>query len=82
MEVLQLEKRNAILDEQYDFVISIRSAQNPQVTGQHGRDALAVAERITQQIAEKVRQASRSRLPAGQWQLTGDDSAARHRKAG
>jgi predicted dehydrogenase len=53
VEELQPEKRNAILDEQHDFVISIRSGQKPQVTGQHGRDALAVAERILEQIAEQ-----------------------------
>jgi hypothetical protein len=34
MEELQVERRNAILDEQHDFVISIRTGQTPQVTGQ------------------------------------------------
>lgn len=52
-EEVEPEKRNAILDEQHDFVISIRAGQNPQVTGQHGRDALAVAERIVQQIIDQ-----------------------------
>ncbi len=83
VETLQLEKRNAILDEQHDFVISIRSGQSPQVTGQHGRDALSVAERITKQIAEKCKLARKtSLLPSPQWELAADYSAKPHRKAG
>ena len=52
MEEVQVERRNAILDEQHDFVISIRSGQTPQVTGRQGRDALAVAAAILDKIAE------------------------------
>jgi predicted dehydrogenase len=52
---IQVEKRNAILDEQHDFLISIRSGQSPQVTGQQGRDALVVAEEIVASIAEQQR---------------------------
>lgn len=51
LEELQVERRNAILDEQHDFVISIRAGQTPQVTGEQARDALAVAQQILNQIA-------------------------------
>ena len=51
LEELQVERRNAILDEQHDFVISIRAGQTPQVTGEQARDALAVAQQILDQIA-------------------------------
>jgi predicted dehydrogenase len=40
-----------ILAELDDFVGSIRDGRTPQVTGQHGRDAIAVAERILDKIA-------------------------------
>jgi predicted dehydrogenase len=83
LETLQLEKRNAILDEQHDFVISIRTGQCPQVTGQHGRDALAVAERISQQIDQKQSMVKKpSLVPAPQWELAADHSAKPRRKAG
>ena len=55
MKEVQVERRNAILDEQHDFVISIRTGQTPQVTGQQGRDALAVAATILETIAENQR---------------------------
>jgi len=42
---------NAIEQEQLDFVSAIRTGTNPQVTGHAGRDAVAVAEAILQQIA-------------------------------
>ncbi|MCU0870764.1 MAG: Gfo/Idh/MocA family oxidoreductase [Pirellulaceae bacterium] len=83
VEDVQPEKRNAILDEQHDFVISIRSGQQPQVTGQHGRDALAAAERILQRIHEP--QASDRRAPLTQgphWDLAPQGVAQRIRKAG
>jgi hypothetical protein len=37
---------NALLDEQRDLVRSIRSGGSPRVTGESGRDALALAEQI------------------------------------
>lgn len=52
IEEAHVERRNAILDEQHDFVISIRSGQSPQVTGRDGRDALAVCEAILQAMAQ------------------------------
>jgi predicted dehydrogenase len=51
LEEIKVERRNAILDEQHDFVISIRAGQTPQVTGRQGRQALAVAEQILAQLA-------------------------------
>ncbi|WP_373525071.1 Gfo/Idh/MocA family protein [Nostoc sp.] len=51
LEEIQVEKRNAILDEQHDFVISIRSGGEPRVPGRQARDALLVAHRILDQIA-------------------------------
>jgi predicted dehydrogenase len=41
-----VEPRNAILDEQHDFVISIRSNNQPSVSGEDGLKALAVAHQI------------------------------------
>jgi predicted dehydrogenase len=69
LEEVQVERRNAILDEQHDFLISIRSGQRPQVTGQAGRDALAVAEQVLEAIDRHQQQILR---PA----------ARIHRKAG
>jgi len=42
---------NAIEQEQLDFVGAIRTGTNPQVTGHAGREAVAVAEVILQQIS-------------------------------
>ncbi len=41
---------NAMEQEQLDFAKAIRTSSEPQVTGTHGRDALAVAENIMQQV--------------------------------
>lgn len=83
LEEVQVEDRNAILDEQHDFVISIRTGQSPQVTGQHGRDALAIAQRILEQIAVHRRL---MRHPAGTpgrpWSLVPDGTSQPRRKAG
>ena len=73
LEEIRVEKRNAILDEQHDFVISIRSGQSPQVTGQHGRAAMAVAETILDKIAQRQRLFQRAaHLPGPHWSLAGD----------
>jgi len=42
---------NAIEQEQLDFAAAIRTGTNPQVTGHAGRDAVAVAENILEQVA-------------------------------
>ncbi len=42
---------NAIEQEQLDFVGAIRTGTNPQVTGHAGREAVAVAEAILEQVA-------------------------------
>ena len=52
MEALPLEPVNAILDEQQDFVTSIRSKRDPRVTGEHGLRALEAADRILDAIAD------------------------------
>jgi len=83
VEDLQPDKRNAILDEQYDFVISIRSGQQPQVTGQHGRDALAAAERILQRIHEPETAVRRAPLLHGpHWDRVPRNATPQIRKAG
>jgi predicted dehydrogenase len=46
VEPLVVETRNALADELRDFVDSIRNARAPRVSGQDGRDAVAVAEAI------------------------------------
>ncbi len=83
LEEVQVEDRNAILDEQHDFVISIRTGQRPQVTGQQGRDALAVAERILEQIAVHRRLMRRGPgAPGPLWPLAPDGTDRQRRKAG
>jgi len=51
LEELPVQPGNAILDEQVDFVTSIRSRRAPVVCGSQGRDAVAVAERVLAKIA-------------------------------
>jgi predicted dehydrogenase len=46
LEPLVVESRNALADEQRDFVDAVRTAAVPRVTGEAGREALAVAEGI------------------------------------
>lgn len=82
VEDLQPERRNAILDEQHDFVISIRAGQSPQVTGRHGRDALAVAEQIVRQIAETQPTGHRTPLGGPHWEFAPQSVPLRPRKAG
>jgi predicted dehydrogenase len=43
---------NAIAEEHEDFFTAIRTGREPTVPGEQGRDAVAVAERILQSIAE------------------------------
>ena len=48
-----IHDHNALLQELVDFVAAVRSpAHRPAVTGQHGLNALRIAEQITRQIAE------------------------------
>jgi predicted dehydrogenase len=78
LEELQVERRNAILDEQHDFVISIRTGQTPQVTGRQGRQALAVAEQILAQIASPpVSGTQTASLPGPHWNLSNEDAPQR-----
>jgi predicted dehydrogenase len=83
VEQVQVEKRNAILDEQHDFVISIRTGQRPQVTGVQAREALAVAHAILAKIAEQQQLAARSpALPGPHWERAAQRLPPRTRKAG
>ena len=59
-EQLAVEASNAILEEQQDFITSIRSNSLPRVTGEQARDAIAVAERI---LAAIQSQALRATMP-------------------
>jgi predicted dehydrogenase len=47
----EIESCDQILAELEDFVGCIRDGRLPQVTGEHGRDAIAVAERVLDKIA-------------------------------
>jgi predicted dehydrogenase len=51
-EQYEAVKANAIEEEQRDFVASIRSGKTPRVDGAAGRDAIAVAELILEQIED------------------------------
>ena len=49
--VVPVTEANAIQNEQLDFVSAIRSGRSPRVTGQDGRDAVAIADEILASIA-------------------------------
>jgi predicted dehydrogenase len=50
-ETVTVERGNAILEEQREFVDSIRRGTPVRVSGEQGREALAVAERILSSMA-------------------------------
>jgi predicted dehydrogenase len=52
-ETIDLEPRNAILDELHDFVISIQTGVAPTVDGFAGARAVAVANQVLQSIEER-----------------------------
>jgi predicted dehydrogenase len=52
VEPLTVEPRNALADELQDFCQSIRQSRAPRVTGEQGRDAIALAERVLESIAQ------------------------------
>lgn len=52
-ETLELEPRNAILDELHDFVISINTGISPTVDGSAGARAVAVAQKVLQSIENR-----------------------------
>jgi predicted dehydrogenase len=53
LQEIPVEKCNAILEEQREFVDCIRRQRSPRVTGQQARDCLAVAHQILSSIAAK-----------------------------
>jgi predicted dehydrogenase len=53
-ETLELEPRNAILDELHDFVISIQTGISPTVDGVSGARAVDIAQRILEAIDERA----------------------------
>ena len=58
-ERLSVPPRNALLEEQADFLASIRFAGTPRVTARQGRAALAVAEQVLEDIAARGSWSSR-----------------------
>ncbi len=52
-ETLELEPRNAILDELHDFVISVNTGISPTVDGSAGARAVAVAGKILESIENR-----------------------------
>jgi predicted dehydrogenase len=52
VESLEIAETNALADELRDFVDAVRLHREPRVTGQQGRDALALADAILESIAE------------------------------
>ncbi len=53
-ETLELEPRNAILDELHDFVISIQTGIAPTVDGAAGARAVDVAQQVLESIDQRV----------------------------
>jgi predicted dehydrogenase len=88
IESLQVEPADAITAELLDFAESIRTGRSPQVSGQAGRDAVALAERILDKIATHawngvqpgpvgpLFETAPAIIPAPHWQLK---PAATHR---
>ncbi|GIW97562.1 MAG: NADH-dependent dehydrogenase [Pirellulaceae bacterium] len=52
-EAIAVERRNAIVDEQHDFAVSIAAGSQPIVTGDAGARAVEVAEQIVEAIASR-----------------------------
>jgi predicted dehydrogenase len=50
LKQIEAPANNPLADEQQDFLEAIREGRDPQVTGEHGRDVIAVAERILAKI--------------------------------
>lgn len=55
VEEVTVEKRNAIADEQTDFLDAIRTQRPPLVSGSDGRRALGIAERVLSQLRDSER---------------------------
>jgi predicted dehydrogenase len=53
-ETVELSPRNAILDELYDFVLSVQTGVSPTVDGVAGARAVVVAEQILESIEERA----------------------------
>lgn len=53
-ETLELEPRNAILDELHDFVISVQTGIAPTVDGRAGARAVDVAQQVLESIDQRV----------------------------
>ena len=51
VEMITVESRNAMADEQRDFVECVRDRRSPRVSGEAGRDVVAVAGQILEEIA-------------------------------
>ncbi|TWT50531.1 Dehydrogenase [Rubripirellula amarantea] len=64
-ETLELEPRNAILDELHDFVISIQTGVPPMVDGVAGARAVTVAQQVLQAVEERVWYADASPAECG-----------------
>lgn len=82
---LPVEKRNAILDEQHDFINCIRTGRRPRVCGEQGRYCLSIAEKILESIRESEQQApstTRRLLLAARFSRSGTRSADSQLRAG
>lgn len=64
-ESLPAPGRNAILDEQNDFALSITTGSSPAVTGEDGARAVEVASRVLQAVAQRRWDGANSR----NWQI-------------
>jgi predicted dehydrogenase len=93
-EVLELEAVDALMLEVEDFVDSIRTSRAPRVSGEQGRDAVALAEQILARIHSHAwddvpdgpvgpRAAPRARvIPAPHWSLSPNAAPIERKEAG
>jgi predicted dehydrogenase len=78
---LEVQDQNALVDEQRDFITSVRTGRAPRVPGTDARRALALAAQICEQILQFQHQLQRPDVPA----LARPhflDAPPRHRQAG
>lgn len=80
-ETINLEPRNAILDELHDWVISIQTGIAPTVDGAAGARAVNVAEQVLQSIEQRAWYADASPLERGPAAVAREGIESASRKA-
>lgn len=82
-ETMDLEPRNAILDELHDFVISIQTGVSPTVDGNAGARAVSVAQQVLESVEERAWYADPKATEVGPQAIVREriEAASRRRRA-